>query len=969
MRRARVLGVLTTMAFAAAPGAASADTFAVTNGNDSGPGSLRIALAAAADGDSIVFSGVDTITLLSPLVVSTDVTIQGPGACGLGTACTPTLTGDTTILRVDSGADVTLSRLRIADVSAPDAANLPEGNHTGGDAGANVIENEGSLRFVEVLVDGNRAGKGANARGSGGGGSVVSNRGNLEITRGVFDANRGGAGGTTTLRGGGGGGGPVLANAGTLTVTDSTFSDNRGGSGGDAEIVGNNNSGGGGGGAGAGVIGSTGTLNVRQSTFSGNVAGVGGNSKLGTSGSISAAGAGGFGAGGGGQSGAPGGSGFLGDGGNSTGDPAGGGGGGGANGGTPISRVGGNGGGPGAGAGGVDGNGPGGGGGGAGGGGGGASGFLPNARGGQGAHGGGGGTGNVSRGGGGDGTIGTSSNDSGGGAGAGGGVIMAFAGTAALDNVTIAANAAGAAGVARPGAAATEADAGAGALIVFGAATATVNSSILSDTAAGEPQCRGTFSGTKNVVPAPSACALPAGNSTDDPLLAPLSDNGSPRKTMLPGASGPAFDNGSNPLLLTTDQRGAGFPRVMFGAIDAGAAEVQATASVTQRVLPATAAGRFDLLLDGVTVQSDAGDSTTSPPQSRNPGTTAVSHVAHDTDTDPASYDTTIRCRQQDGTGADVTATPVGAAWELPLAAGEQINCALTSAYRPQLTLTQAVVPASDPGTFELRLDGTTVTGPTRVAYEDDPVVSVVDSGTNASTYDTTIDCGDGPVAGTSLALTDVTVDTACTVTKTRRPEVTVVNRVSDGGRFDLKVGPSVVKAAAGDGEQGSTTITYGADTTVAVEGASLAGYDTTIDCGTGARSATTATLTAVESDVTCTVTSTRKVVITPQVDPPAETPVAAAPSPAPPYVCTSRRRFNVHARAPRGSGKITRARITLNGKALKLRRSRGEYVARVDLRGQARGTYTLRITLKAKGGKTYTATRRYRTCVPGPAR
>jgi hypothetical protein len=67
-----------------------------------------------------------------------------------------------------------------------------------------------------------------------------------------------------------------------------------------------------------------------------------------------------------------------------------------------------------------------------------------------------------------------------------------------------------------------------------------------------------------------------------NPLLGPLADYGGPTETMalLPGS--PAIDAGSNALAvdangnpLTTDQRGAGFPRVINGTVDIGAFESQ----------------------------------------------------------------------------------------------------------------------------------------------------------------------------------------------------------------------------------------------------------------------------------------------------------------------------------------------------------------------------------------------------------
>src|SRR5882762_8581124 len=63
---------------------ADADTITVTNTNDSGPGSLRQALADAQDGDTIQFDPAlngQTINLTSAqLVIQSNTTIDGPGA-------------------------------------------------------------------------------------------------------------------------------------------------------------------------------------------------------------------------------------------------------------------------------------------------------------------------------------------------------------------------------------------------------------------------------------------------------------------------------------------------------------------------------------------------------------------------------------------------------------------------------------------------------------------------------------------------------------------------------------------------------------------------------------------------------------------------------------------------------------------------------------------------------------------------
>jgi hypothetical protein len=58
-----------------------------------------------------------------------------------------------------------------------------------------------------------------------------------------------------------------------------------------------------------------------------------------------------------------------------------------------------------------------------------------------------------------------------------------------------------------------------------------------------------------------------------DPLLGPLQNNGGPTETQALQTGSPAIDAGSNPLGLTTDQRGTGFPRVVGSSADIGAYE------------------------------------------------------------------------------------------------------------------------------------------------------------------------------------------------------------------------------------------------------------------------------------------------------------------------------------------------------------------------------------------------------------
>src|SRR6476660_8887122 len=89
-----------------------ANTITVTNTNDSGPGSLRDALASANEGDTIDATGVSGTILLTSgeLQITHTVTINGPGAGNLS------VNGNMTFRVFENFAsDVTISGLSITN--------------------------------------------------------------------------------------------------------------------------------------------------------------------------------------------------------------------------------------------------------------------------------------------------------------------------------------------------------------------------------------------------------------------------------------------------------------------------------------------------------------------------------------------------------------------------------------------------------------------------------------------------------------------------------------------------------------------------------------------------------------------------------------------------------------------------------------------------------------------------------------
>src|SRR5262245_12393612 len=111
-------------------------TLVVNNTADSGPGSLRQALLAAATAgrpgpDSIAFAGglTGTILLASPLAVTSDVTILGPGANVVAVSGNKSVR----VFDVSDGAastiNVTVSGLTVRDGSAATGAGLSVGQN------------------------------------------------------------------------------------------------------------------------------------------------------------------------------------------------------------------------------------------------------------------------------------------------------------------------------------------------------------------------------------------------------------------------------------------------------------------------------------------------------------------------------------------------------------------------------------------------------------------------------------------------------------------------------------------------------------------------------------------------------------------------------------------------------------------------------------------------------------------------
>jgi len=208
-----------------------ANVIVVTNTNDSGPGSLRDALAIANDGDTIDATGVSgTISLTSgELQINHNVTINGPGAGNLA------VDGNGTFRVLENFAsNVTFSGFTITN-------GLP---FTGDNNGGGGILNHGGLTLSDSSILNNNAG--GTPPGANGGG--INTVGILMVMNSVIRSNSAGQFG-----------GGMSLGAGTATVTDSTISGNSAIPKLHCDACGN-----------GGGIASFGTLTVTNSTISGN---------------------------------------------------------------------------------------------------------------------------------------------------------------------------------------------------------------------------------------------------------------------------------------------------------------------------------------------------------------------------------------------------------------------------------------------------------------------------------------------------------------------------------------------------------------------------------------------------------------------------------------------------------------------------------------------------------------------------
>jgi 6-phosphogluconolactonase (cycloisomerase 2 family) len=78
---------------------------------------------------------------------------------------------------------------------------------------------------------------------------------------------------------------------------------------------------------------------------------------------------------------------------------------------------------------------------------------------------------------------------------------------------------------------------------------------------------------------------------------------------------------------------------------------------------------------------------------------------------------------------------------------------------------------------------------------------------------------------------------------------------------------------------------------------------------------------------------------------------------------CPTSQRFKIRLREPRGRERLTSARVTVAGRRVAVKRSKGRLTANIDLRGHAAGRVKVRIIARTSRGRTVRSTRTFRSC------
>ena len=324
---------------------------------------------------------------------------------------------------------------------------------------------------------------------------------------------------------------------------------------------------------------------------------------------------------------------------------------------------------------------------------------------------------------------------------------------------------------------------------------------------------------------------------------------------------------------------------------------------VVKDLNPSTDSGTFNLQIDGTTEKANATDGDSTGEKTLNTGLHNVGEIAGNSGA-LADYQKSIECKDNNGTGSVVATVGPDSAGPLNVTVGygDDIVCTITNVRETgKLEVVKDLNPSTDPGRFNLQIDGTTqkanagdggTTGEKTLNTGLHNVGEVAGTypATNLGNYQKSIECvddnGEGDIVAQvgpdSAGPLDVTVgygdDIVCTITNTRETGklevVKDLNPSTDSGTFNLQIDGTTEKANATDGDStGEKTLNTGLHNVGEIAGNSgaLADYQKSIECkdnnGTGSVVATVGPDSAgplnvtvgYGDDIVCTITNTRE--------------------------------------------------------------------------------------------------------------
>ena len=401
------------------------------------------------------------------------------------------------------------------------------------------------------------------------------------------------------------------------------------------------------------------------------------------------------------------------------------------------------------------------------------------------------------------------------------------------------------------------------------------------------------------------------------------------------------------------------------------------TITVKKALVPATDTGKFDLQVDGKNVATQVGNNGY--------GSTTVASGTHTVGEAGASlgdYSSYTSCKN----AAGYEVAKGSGVLNVTVAGKDAITCTITNTRKTgTIVVKKQLMPSTDPGLFDLQVDGADVAtqvgdGGTGSKVVNTGTHTVGEAGANLADYASSTACKNA--AGYSVAVSAAGAlnvgdgDTiTCTITNTRKTGTIIVKKLllpaTDGGKFDLKVDGADVATQVGDGGTGSKVVNTGTHT-VGEAGANLAAYTSSTSCadaegtevakGTGDVDVTVGD----GATITCTITNTRKPTPTPPStpQPPSIPTPQPQPQPAPAQAVAGVKTVSRPARGtaafqgPRACPRTTSVSASVRGR--QIRRVtffvRGHKVKTVTKAQNGRWTLTVRTSSLRRGANAVTA-------------